>query len=168
MKILFTDVDGVLNSADYMRNRRAIRRPSPHAIDAVTVPRLNTVTDRTGAKIVISSSWRIGKAVERLREIFALHGITGDVIGLTPSLYEWYTKDDKVCSKRAERGFEIDCWLDEWPSDPRFAELGPVESFAIVDDNSDMVHLAHRLVKTDWDTGLLDEHVERLIIMLNQ
>lgn len=163
MKVLFLDLDGVVNSADYMEHRRHLPRPTQHSIDAPTVPRLNAITDRTGAKIVISSSWRLARypdhdpgPVWRLRRILAAHGVTGDIIDVTPHLLEqvpgW------VIGKGRERGYEIQAWLDGHPE---------VTSFAILDDDSDMVHLALRHVKTSWKTGLLDEHVERVIAMLS-
>lgn len=157
--VLFLDVDGVLNSRDYMKNRRHITRPTGHAIDAVTVPRLNAVTDRTGAKIVISSSWRLGFELPRLADILKTHGVTGEIVGKTPRLLEEIGKlDDGSPSCRSrDRGHEIQAWLDEHPE---------VTAFAIVDDNSDMAHLKDRLVQTSWETGLLDEHVERLVEML--
>lgn len=157
---LMLDVDGVLNSADYLHNRRKIRRPTPHAIDAVTVPRLNEILRRSGAKVVISSSWRIQHPWQRMQEILTAHGVVCDVIGQTPSLYEPLPQEeacDKYSIKRRERGHEIQAWLNEHPE---------VTRFAIVDDNSDMVHLAHKLVQTTWEMGLLDEHIEPLVKML--
>jgi HAD domain in Swiss Army Knife RNA repair proteins len=168
VKILFLDFDGVLNSADYVKNRREIRRPSGHAIDALTIPRLNAIVERTGAKVVVSSSWRHQYNAQRLGEILALHGFTGEVIGTTPD--HVLPSDEYVrglaadCVKAGigyahERGYEIQAWLTEHPEATRFA---------IVDDDSDMVHLAHRHVKTSWETGLLDEHVELLVALLSE
>lgn len=167
MKTIFLDIDGVLNSRDYMLNRRHIPRPTQHAIDALTVPRLNAITDRTGAKIVISSSWRLQRYPEhdpgpvwRLRRILSAHGVTGDIIDVTPHLVVPDLTGPCPDSCRAlERGHEIQAWLDEHPE---------VTTFAILDDDSDMAHLKHRLVKTSFDTGLLDEHVERVVAMLGE
>lgn len=161
VKILFLDVDGVLNSADYLRNRRKIRRPTPHAIDAVTVPRLNEILRRSGAKVVISSSWRILHPWQRMQEILTAHGVACEVIGQTPELFDDLPPNEHCANscKRRERGHEIQAWLDEHPE---------VTRFAIVDDDSDMVHLAHKHVKTTWDMGLLDEHIEPIVKMLLQ
>lgn len=168
---LFLDVDGVLNSSDYMRNRRAVRRPTPHAIDAPTIPRLNAITDRTGAKIVVSSTWRLNRTVERLAEILRLHGATGEVVGKTPSII---VPNGRLCAdgspslKRAERGIEIQRWIDDWNEACKFGPGIPIcdDEFVILDDNSDMAHLKHRLVQTSWETGLLDHHVEMACQML--
>lgn len=152
MKVLFLDIDGVLNSAEFMLNKRHIRRPTPHEIDAVTVPRLNSVIARTGAKICVSSTWRIGRDAMLLEEILRSHGVRCDVVGTTPETF-------RMDNERgwSFRGNEIQMWLDRHPE---------VSTFAIVDDDSDMEPLMHRLVKTSWETGLLDEHVEKLVEML--
>ncbi len=161
MKALFTDVDGVFNSADYLRNRRHIRRPSGHAIDAVTVPRFNEIIRRAGAKVVISSSWRLQHPWQRMQEILTLHGAVCEVIGQTPSIYHPMPPNEYCDNpiKRSDRGHEIQAWLDEHPE---------VTKFAIVDDDSDMVHLLPRLVQTTWAMGLLDEHIEPLVKMLTE
>lgn len=168
MKVIFLDLDGVANSRDYLLHRRHLHRPTPHSIDATTVPRLNAITDRTGAKIVISSSWRLAPYPEhdpgpvwRLRRILETHGVTGDIIDVTPSFFERYSdhpEDDTIVGVCKERGHEIQAWLDEHPE---------VTAFAILDDRDDMVHLKHRLVQTSYEFGLLDEHVERVVAMLN-
>lgn len=158
--VIFCDIDGVLNSWDFMENRRHLPRPTKHCIDAVAVPRLNAITDRTDAKIVISSTWRLGRPKEKLAEILAAHGVSGEVIDRTPDFHERYSdhpEDDTVIIAGKERGHEIQAWLDRNPG---------VSSFVILDDNSDMVHLRHRLVKTLFEFGLLDEHVERAVAML--
>lgn len=167
IRVIFCDIDGVLNSADYMENRRHIPRPTRDAIDAVTVPRLNAITGRTGAKIVISSTWRLQPrpyqypgSVESLRQILSAHGIAGEIIGTTPWFWKPYShhlEDDTVVIAGKERGHEIQAWLDRNPD---------VSSFVILDDDADMVHLRHRLVKTSFALGLLDEHVERAVAML--
>jgi HAD domain in Swiss Army Knife RNA repair proteins len=155
MKILFLDIDGVLNSADYMKNRRTIPRPTPHSIDAPTIPRLNAIIERTGAKVVVSSTWRMGRDKHDLQSILRAHGFIGEIIGCTPIGYG--SMPSGVLVTDCVRGHEIQAWLDEHSD---------VTTFAIVDDNSDMAHLTHRLVQTTWSYGLLDEHVERLVQML--
>lgn len=142
-----------------MRERRRYPRATAHAIDAPTIPRLNAITDRTGAKIVISSTWRRARHPEdasptaRMRRILGLHGATGDVIGVTPSLLEEIpcaNPDGSSAWFAKPRGLEIQAWLDAHPE---------VTSFVILDDNSDMAYLGHRLVQTTWERGLQDEHV---------
>lgn len=151
-RYLMLDVDGVLNSAEYLRERRSVPRPTPHRIDAQTVPRLNEITDRTGAWIVITSTWRVGNPTRVMAEILRMHGVTGRVIDRTPRLFHG--------SSRGPRGIEIQTWMDAQP------EHIVDRQIAILDDQGGMEHLAHRLVQTTWERGLLDEHVERCVEML--
>ena len=53
MKIIFLDIDGVLN-CDKTPNPRKF----PYIVDKKLLARLKKLLDRTGAKVVLSSSWR--------------------------------------------------------------------------------------------------------------
>jgi len=54
LKIIFLDIDGVLNSLKYDRNR-TVKQGN---IDETRLPLLKKLVDETGALIVLSSSWR--------------------------------------------------------------------------------------------------------------
>lgn len=152
-RILFLDIDGVLNSHAYWRSTG--RQLHLHDLDRKAVTRLNAVLDRTGAMVVVSSTWRLHHSRVELQEMLTRYGFTGTVLGTT-------TK------KHAKRGLQIQEWLDN----PRYAHKDSphyVESFAIVDDDSDMEHLLPHLVQTHMqgdDGGLQDKHVEQLVSML--
>ena len=53
MKIIFLDIDGVLN-CDKTPNPRKF----PYIVDRKLLARLKKLLERTGAKVVLSSSWR--------------------------------------------------------------------------------------------------------------
>lgn len=159
MKILFLDIDGVLNSQAYWRRRPVIYRKRIHDLDREAMARLNTVLDRTGATVVVSSTWRIGHSRVELQQMLNAYGFTGTVFGKTGT-----GKDRKKL-----RGLEIQAWLDTHGSvgaDKGFKHH--IESFAIVDDDSDMAHLMDHLVHTTNQDGLQDEHVEVLVRMLGE
>lgn len=84
--------------------------------------------------------------MKRIKEIFAAWNAHVEIIGLTGEIREGI------------RGAEIAAWL---------AEQADVESFVILDDDSDMGHLAHRLVETDCVIGLTQEDADRAIAILN-
>jgi hypothetical protein len=144
--IVFLDFDGVLNSAQWMQSQGAHRPP----FDPAAVARLNVLIKRTGARVVVSSSWRkdVGTddRVPYVQGILTGIGCHCYVVGATPY------------GAGIERGLEIQQWIDTYPK--------RIGAFVILDDDSDMAHLAHRLVQTNWETGLLDEHVERAAAML--
>lgn len=159
MRVIFLDFDGVLNSTDYFEGMHTDLGPAwqdgeDKVLDGVAIERLNRIVERTGAKVVVSSAWRLGRTARRLQRLLAGRGFEGEVIGVTERI--WLDTPDR--SER-ERGEEIAEWLGRHPA---------VELFVILDDDSDMGHLRHRLVRTSHDHGLLDEHVEQAVAMLGE
>ncbi len=177
MRVIFLDVDGVLNSERYAleleEKHKALGHAEPaspkrettcdcfklyHQIDRAAVKRLNVIVRATGAKIVVSSTWRKLFDRDELQRILREHGMRAEIVGETPEghkepgLPEMYGNP-----ARMERGYEIDYWLKQHPE---------VTGFVILDDGSDMAMHADRLVQTDCDDGLCDEHVEYAIRVL--
>lgn len=158
MKIIFLDIDGVLNSWAFWE-----RKPIPEGaynhndlpamadamLDVEAVVRLNTLIERTGAVVVVSSTWRRLYGRTQLQEVLGLAGFKGIVIDKTPCL-------------GGLRGHEIQDWLNY-----RAKRRADVEAFVIIDDDSDMAHLMPNLVQTTCATGLLDEHVEAAAKLLS-
>lgn len=146
MRVIFLDVDGVLNC----RNRweslpQANSRSIGSKVDPDAVIRLRAILEATGAKIVVSSTWR-HFFMRELTEFLHHHGVNRDlVVGQTP-----------YCSS-GHRGEEIQRWLTEHPE---------VNSFVILDDDSDVEPFEDRLVQTTWEYGLLDGHVPVAIDVL--
>jgi hypothetical protein len=115
MKIIFLDIDGVLNSIDSMI---ALHGCNESKLDPISVGLLKRLCADTDAKIVISSTWRRGRATKDFIDIFAKYNWPdAPVISRTPVL-------------DTERGFEIQEWLDSHPE---------VTDFVILDDDSDML-----------------------------
>ncbi|HSX22300.1 MAG TPA: HAD domain-containing protein [Gaiellaceae bacterium] len=177
MIVIFLDVDGVLNSERHCRVLEDRHRQFGHTepaspkrdttcdcfklynqIDREAIARLNRLVEKTGAKIVISSSWRKLLDSPELHRILSEHGLVAEIVGETPDghkepgLVETYGRPERM-----ERGYEIDYWLRQHPE---------VERFVILDDGSDMAMHGRRLVQTDAEEGLLDEHVELAVRVL--
>lgn len=129
--VIFLDFDGVLVTVHdrYMAG-------SPYC-----VAMLNEITDKTGAKIVVSSSWRCGNSVDELAVLLKKWGVTGEVLGKTPVMHG------------KKRGHEIQAWLD----------ANPVKAFVILDDDADMAHLRPALVKCHSRHGIDAKHVAKAI-----
>ncbi|MCK4816570.1 hypothetical protein KA005_12445 [bacterium] len=142
MKLIFLDFDGVLNSLEYARRTRQIGGSCTiYDLDPIAGLRIKKLMDLSGAKIVVSSTWRIQNTLAELREILSSFDILeDDVLGVTPRL-------------NADRGYEIQAWLDSWEGEN-------IESFVIIDDSSDMAHLLPKLVRTSWETGFLESHID--------
>jgi hypothetical protein len=158
MKVIFLDFDGVLNHLDHFRATSGKRSSEAEGLDIECVKRLNRIIEATGAKVCVSSTWRLGKTLCGLRDILNDRGFVGKVVGKTPEL-----RGVSPAGTPQERGDEIQRWINDWTRPTR-----GVDSFVILDDDSDMAHLKHLLVQTSFhDGGLLDCHVERAIRILN-
>jgi hypothetical protein len=157
VRVIFLDFDGVLNSHAWMRadSKRAEREGTGvMGLDPSAVSRLNWIVRETGAVVVVSSSWRYGRSVEELKGILERVGFYGVVLDKTA---DWSRDESRGIYVEQERGDEIASWLHGRPE---------VESFVVLDDDSDMTAVQDRHVKTSFAGGLLDEHVERAIQML--
>lgn len=170
MKIIFLDVDGELTYSNY-QNRET------ENIDIEKVKLVKEICDKTGAKVVISSSWRgsedyTPKIYYVLIEILSKNGIK--VLGDTPYLKTEIIGDvhetisleenlDLKCKYGTERAAEIQKWINEHE----------VESFVILDDEdwqwSDYGY-ENNWIQPTWfgDGGLKREHVDMAINILNK
>jgi hypothetical protein len=152
MKILFLDIDGVLND----------RIPFPNGycgIQADKMTRLNTILAASGAKVVISSSWRYlvhGQAMtlQGFRYMMITHGLLGEVIGVT---------EPDPCID-SSRGLEISHWLYE---NSHWLCMNPVDQYLVLDDQDlDITGCGHPFLKIDGTVGLTDDHVQQAIAIL--
>ncbi len=89
---------------------------------------LKRLIDETGAKIVISSSWR-HSGLKIMQEMWIKRGLVGEVIDITPS-HSDKSRDHLPFKERAERGGEIKEWLDAHPE---------VTNYVILDDDDDVL-----------------------------
>ena len=144
MKVLFLDIDGVLNS---QRSCVAFNgyphevTETLHQFDIVALNLIRRVCAVTGCKVVLSSSWRYGK------ELKDFENLNLPMIDFTP----------RGTGYRI-RGGEIKEWLEDHPE---------VTHYAIVDDNSDMLEeQLPNFVKTQLEDGLSWNNFKQLIEIL--
>lgn len=133
MKIIFLDIDGVLNHERFYKERfekrydeGAIAYPYSE-IDPECVKILNQLIKDTDAKVVISSTWR-HSGLNYCLDVLKFHGFEGDIIDITPDL-----KDGNYL-----RGNEILKWIKD-----NEQLVGPYYNFTeyvILDDDSDMLY----------------------------
>lgn len=147
-RVLFLDIDGVILSGEELWASRNNRYLPPAKIALV-----NEVLSRTGAVVVVSSTWRaFDDCLGLLR-----------AAGLTAIHRDWRTDREARTSGGIYlgevRGHQIQRWLDAHPE---------VESYAIVDDDDDMLpSQMPRFVKTPFVTGIAQEHVDALVAALD-
>jgi hypothetical protein len=101
MKVVFLDIDGVLN-CDKTPNPRKF----PYVVDKKLLARFKKLLERTRAKVVLTSSWRC------------------DPIGLLAAKY-WDIPFIDICpdKPKSPRGNEMREWLKNHPTVTRFAVL---------------------------------------------
>lgn len=67
MKIIFLDIDGVLNSDEYFDKIKYLKIEGIESeIDRKKVKLLQEAVKQTGAKVVLTSSWRYTKRARRI------------------------------------------------------------------------------------------------------
>lgn len=177
-RLVFLDIDGVINHSDWFRARgrgprhgdadHHYRAYVKWSMDPECIERLNVITDLSGAQIVLSSSWRHNRTWQDTARAMKAIGMRGTMIGRTPidpevdaAVFERYRGRKPHMNEPYPRGYEIQQWIDE--NSAHHARI------VILDDDSDMEHLGNRLVRTDFDRGGLQHaHVQRAIRMLEQ
>jgi hypothetical protein len=151
VKVIFLDKDGVLTTLQdvYAAERHQYKFRSLKfaacEINPARVKHLNAIVAATGAVVVVSAVLRLSYTVPQLRRILRMCGFEGRVIDKTPHL-------------GGRRGRDIRAWLDANPG---------VESYVIIDDDSDMGQSMPRLVKTKLRHGLCAKHIAPAVRLLN-
>jgi hypothetical protein len=163
MKIIFLDMDGVLNSHEhFMREGSTMSEWPKGHVDVNAVKRLNQIIARTEAKVVISSTWRKFLDFEQMQAVLNEHGFEGEVVGETPDFNRPEYQQELANLEhpprfphRFERGHEISYWLKKCPID--------VYSYVVLDDSVDMATVRHRHVHTNFNVGLSEHDVEAAV-----
>ena len=170
-KVIFLDVDGVLNSSRTLYE--------DISLEDDLISNLKELVDKTGAKIILSSSWRlsteaVATLMDRLDKFgLAISGMTCDGVDL-----DWLEKYEFDATKKYldtkfdwdenrqikithDRGAEIFKWLHDHDDcayvilDDEIEDIKPYFSELVI-------------VKTSYKTGLTKEDVKKAIQILNK
>ena len=146
MKVIFLDIDGVLNAGEFWNHDEG-----SFQVHDPLIQNLNLILKKVPrTKIVISSSWRYHyKSAEALAQFLEQRGLKkGVVIDFTPV---------RLSGQRREN--EIQEWLDDHPK---------IKSFVVLDDDDfDLKKFeGKQLVKTTFHEGLTLECAEMAIKIL--
>jgi hypothetical protein len=184
MKIIFLDIDGVLNCENAYRSGECNYtewvnhlgdKDHHQSFCSWSKDLLNKLIDETNAKIVISSTWR-SSGIEFMKSVWQHEGMHGEIIGLTPNFR------GEVDGYTIPRGCEIDKWLDDsgfrhinWDKDTQqeYINKTSIENYVIIDDDGDMLygqrnHFVHVLPSPRNKDGFNQHYYEIAKAMLGK
>lgn len=156
MKVIFLDFDGVITV------------PPKWYIKADKIKYIKKIVEATGAKIVISSSYRAGcppTVQETIKSIIGkekrcpknrmLFWLLDHIYDCTP-----FYSEGKYKILNSGRGGEIEAWLNVHPE---------VENYVIIDDDGDMLDSQlYHFVQTNYEDGITEIEMNRAIKVLNR
>ena len=164
IKVLFLDVDGVLNSNNNLFFDRVIED------DKLQI--LKSIVEQTNAKLVLSSNWRCdARSLSRLWTALENAGLT--LYSMTPfgvkiddmqktpwkdvQRYDEFIFEDEINN---DRGAEIAWWI--------WCRREKIDKFAIVDDEDVDIrkYFPNNIVKTGFSTGLTLKDAAKIVKML--
>jgi hypothetical protein len=185
MKVIFLDIDGVLNCEDAYRSGECKytewinhRGDNDHHQSFCSWSKkwLNKLIEETDAKIVISSTWR-HSGIEFMQSVWKHENMCGEIIGITPS----FRGDIKGYT--IPRGCEIDHYLENdlkfnhinWDKSiqQEYINKSGVDNYIIIDDDSDMLygqrhHFVHVLPSPRNKRGFDEQHYKLGLEMLSK
>ncbi len=151
-KIIFLDIDGVLNSN---RSFIALKDCDVSELDPIAVGMLQELVKRTNAEIVISSTWRLGKDLNYFRSIFAQYDWKDfPIIGMTPNL--------RNHGRSVWRGEEVQAWITEFEKD----RICKIKKYICLDDDGDF-EPSIPLVQTCGKNGFSFENFQIALHLLD-
>lgn len=166
MNYIFLDIDGVMNNRiDWMSkvDNQSENFKNHRMFCDKAWEMLSDVCKATDARIILSSSWRLGlkedgneivvrnkdyKLSNKLLEYFDKYEIK--LVGLTTNYYNYRGKQIKDCVKKYFTQYDRYVVLDDEDCDIR----GYVPE--------------EQIIKTKFETGLLPEHCEKIINYFNK
>ena len=158
-KILFLDIDGVLNPKWWERKVSVDKFGC--AFDSKCVAYLKKILDETGAEIVVSSSWKC-MGLADMQNMWKNRSLPGKVVDITPDMMsDEMLLNEEIGSLNPldNRGCEIKGWLSK--------HEGEVLRYAVIDDMDDILpEQLPYFVQTDADTGISMEDVKKTVMIL--
>lgn len=165
-KYIFLDIDGVLATPDYQLNGLWAINPAKQDL-------LGDILRETGAKIVLSSSWRL-HTLEDTKNHMTQEGFqfSDDIVGVTIRAYQYIDRKSKI-HLSIPRGVEIKQWIDtnvHSDNGKNFDRktLDVDYTYVILDDGTDMLlEQKDHFINTNPETGLTKEESLLAIKLLN-
>lgn len=152
MKVIFLDIDGVVNCYDTKE-----RAPSKVVgVEQRLITHIKEIVDATGAKLVLSSTWRKDWAFD------LLDGIDWRYLRDEFAKQDLYFMDYTPSRRDSHRGEEIKEWLESTEYD--------IESYVVIDDEMFDIWDLHdgHMVQTSAMTGIKPGAVKMAIEILSK
>lgn len=154
MRVIFLDIDGVLNSEEWDMYIQSFiygaRFNSCYLLSQEMILRLQNVVFQTNAEIVLTSSWRTNER--------AMCALTRQL-----SLYHLSIRDSTVSYAYGNRADEVKLWIESHSN---------VTSYVIIDDYDDGFTqdevLSTHFVQTAYAYGLTHEKAAEMIEILSK
>lgn len=161
MKVIFLDIDGVLNPTHYMNALYKMWKSSNGQIKShdeygqlffyQNVQALEKIVNETKADIVLSSTWRM-EGFEKMQNMWVDRSLPRWLDGLTP-IAKTHGFENLI-----NRGDEIQWYIDQYK----------IENYVIIDDDDDMLPTQlNNFVQTNSYYGLTMADAEKAIQILN-
>ena len=152
MKVIFLDMDGVMNSSADWVEHEILGHPNNHGFEMINrgkIAILVALLQATGAKIVWSSTWRHHYTLDQLHAMLeerigpdSKHRITRDTfIGITPKLGGYEARSREVQSWLHNHGKEVTHFVILDDVDAGFTSNGYRDNFQKTDPQIGMTTL---------------------------
>ena len=168
-KIVFLDIDGVLNTEHYQGLLEYQGKPWQDEygafFDPKSVKQLKKIIDATDADIVVESSWKY-LGLYAMKELWDVRNLPGIVIAITPLS----VSDEHLININLDyldtsilncKGIEISSWLSKYETqDIRYV---------IIDDEYVILNsqLSHFILTNPYE-GITEEQANQAISILNE
>ena len=176
-KLIFLDIDGVLNNTTWFnwcyKHPEFEKEGGDRNINPDCVKKINDICYKTGAYIVLSSSWRLWSfevTINNLKAYRDLKPILNKFVGITPRNEEsYFSRGEEItyflncCRKRNFYTVDGNQLVDKKYSFNQFPK------YVIIDDDNDFLYnQVSFFIKTDFENGITDKDVESAIKILNE
>ncbi len=152
-RFIFLDIDGVIATPKTVEHGKWTLTPEKQDL-------LGMIIEKTGAKIVLSSSWRkhtIEDTIEHMKE----HGFRfcDEIVGVTIRAYHYIEKGVHLS---IPRGVEIKQWLDTHVIYPWYAYPEHKEKYEVLNEDGSFKMMRSNKLGTDFNYVILDDDSDML------
>lgn len=156
MKVIFLDVDGVLNDKNTQRTTEA----PGIGIDDIKIQYLKNIVDATNAQIVLCSGWKLGWSHNFANQSASVQYLTNKLINYGLTIIDRTYDPDGF----SHRGEGIKNWLANHPI---------VDAWVVLDDDifpdyEEQGIIPHLVKSSFYNKGLTEELVEQAIKILKK